>query len=273
MNWLFLFITGISSTLVISAIATELYLNNYPSQSENTSYVSSNVRDRNVLAPKYIEKQAKASTVKVFAGQSSGSGTLVGKKDGVYTVVTNRHVLIFSKDRTYKIKTPDGKVHSAKTSKAVDFKDYDLALLQFSSDKPYKIASLSAIPSSLSLEEKKVFSVGFPIEMEGEIDIPGFYFTDGYIAQFSQREFGGGYQIGYTNSVEKGMSGGALLDDEGKVIGINGMHKYPLWGNPYQFRDGSLATKEQQEEMSQLAWAIPINTFLKLAPQFSQTSN
>lgn len=37
-----------------------------------------------------------------------------------------------------------------------------------------------------------------------------------------------GYQLGYTNEIEQGMSGGPVLDQSGRLIAINGRLKYPL---------------------------------------------
>lgn len=52
---------------------------------------------------------------------------------------------------------------------------------------------------------------------------------------------------------------------EGQVVGINGMHAYPLWGDPYVFKDGSLPCPKMRAVMEQSSWAIPIETFAKLA--------
>ncbi len=216
-----------------------------------------------------ISQKARSITVKVLAGKSWGSGIVIDKQDNVYTVITNRHVLIFATDQKYQIQTPDGRTYSGKILNTVDFGDLDLALVQFQSDRLYQKAIFHSIAlNSATLTEEKVFAGGYPMEINNQEVAEGFYLNKGNIARLSHLQFGGGYQIGYTNSVKKGMSGGPLINTKGEVIGINGVHKYPLWGNPYLFSDGSLATEAQKEEMSQFSWAIPINTLLELAPQF-----
>lgn len=84
----------------------------------------------------------------------------------------------------------------------------------------------------------------------------------------SDLSFRGGYKIGYTNDIRKGMSGGPLLNEKKEIVGINGRHKYPAWGNPYIFEDGTTASPEKKEEMSQYSWAIPTQTFLRLTSNF-----
>ena len=83
----------------------------------------------------------------------------------------------------------------------------------------------------------------------------------------------GGYQIGYTNDIEKGMSGGPLLNARGEVVGVNGVHAYPLWGDPYQYKDGSEPNAALREQMSKYSWGIPIDTFKQLAPSASEMTN
>ena len=88
--------------------------------------------------------------------------------------------------------------------------------------------------------------------------------TTGQIFAVLKQPFVGGYQIGYTNDIKRGMSGGALLNRQGEVVGVNGMPKYPLLGNPYVFKDGSTVSEARWQEMSHLSWAIPISMFLHL---------
>jgi serine protease Do len=276
MNWLFQISISVVGALLVEVFSTNVCLANINFQAldlEQTSpknQVFPNTQEKIVLSPEQLKKKAQSITVKIISGQTWGSGIIIFKQKNIYTVVTNHHVLIFSQDKSYRIQTPDGQIYQANLLETVDFEDKDLGLVQFRSEKEYGVISLSSMPT-LS-EGKEVFAAGFPVEIDNQ-EIKEFYFTNGNVAQFSKKAFGGGYQIGYTNDIQKGMSGGPLLNVWGEVVAINGMHKYPLWGNPYVFSDGSLASEARQKEMSKLSWAIPINTFLKLAPQFSPLEN
>ena len=267
MNRLVFIAVALTSTMVSIFF---INLEDSASNKQSTLFANSTsikVEEKEMLSQKQLEQEAKAITAKVLAGESWGSGIIIGKQGNLYTLVTNHHVLIFSKDKTYQVQAPDGQIYPGYISKEVDFQENDLALVEFTSERRYKVASFATTLTN-SVKKEEVFAAGFPIEIESRKKAKGLYITNGYIAQLSKLHFGGGYQIGYTNSVKKGMSGGPLLNNKGEVVGINGVHKYPLWGNPYQFSDGSFATETQKEEMSKLSWAISINTFLKLAPQF-----
>ncbi|HLO48482.1 MAG TPA: serine protease [Kamptonema sp.] len=205
---------------------------------------------------------AKSITVKVLSGNTWGSGILLQRQGEVYTVVTNRHVLNLG-NYPYIIQTPDGKTYQANLpSRNMRFGGNDLALLQFSSQGSfYAVASLK---SSKTLSEgDRVFAAGFPF------DGRGFLLTKGRVSLLPDQALEQGYKIGYTNDIQKGMSGGPLLNRQGEVVGINGMHAYPLWGDPYVYRDGSLPSAEVRDRMIALAFAIPIDTCAQLAPQFA----
>lgn len=276
MKWLFLVFFTIIGTLSDPTIINKVYLANEKLVEESAlskDQVSPNLEKR-VLSQEQIEQKAKSITVKILSGEGWGSGIIIGKQNNVYTVITNHHVLIFSPDKTYQIQTPDQKIYRGNILETVNFGNYDLALLQFISELEYEAVPLYPIDlNSLVSDREEVFAGGYPLEIESQQEFREFHFNSGYITRFSDRDFGGGYQIGYTNSIKKGMSGGPLLNIKGEVIGINGVHKYPLWGNPYLFSDGSLASEAQKEEMSQFSWAIPINSFLELAPQFLVSNN
>lgn len=215
-----------------------------------------------------IQNQALAITVKVKSGQTWGSGVLIQRQGELYTVVTNRHVLT-STDPPYLIETPDGLKHEADiptndphfpAGKTDPLGKNDLAFLHFFSDQIYPIATLRTSHSLTTGEQ--VFSAGFPFGKKG------FFITDGFISLFTPQALEQGYQIGYTNDVEKGMSGGPLLNCYGEVVGINGMHAYPFWGDPYVYENGSFPPQELREQMVTLSFAIPIDNVAKLAVRF-----
>lgn len=216
---------------------------------------------------KQLQHLGASITVKVRSKDFLGSGILIHKKGSVYTVLTNAHVLRSAKP-PYQIQTPDGRVYAANLpstgdhSRANYFNNNDLALLQFrSSDATYALALLGS--ASTLRVGNKVFAAGFPFDAEGTQDI-GFVFRTGRVSLVLDKALEGGYQIGYTNDIQKGMSGGPLLNSVGEVVAVNGMHAEPLWGDPYVYQDGTEPEPPLRKQMSQYSWGIPTETFVKL---------
>ena len=59
------------------------------------------------------------------------------------------------------------------------------------------------------------------------------------------------------------MSGGAILNEFGEVVGVNGRSAYPIIPN-YQFQDGTYSNKQLQQQMMKLSWGIPIQRVIEL---------
>lgn len=216
-----------------------------------------------------IREHAQKITVKIFSDNSWGSGIIIAQKGNAYTVVTNAHVLQ-RQENQYRLQTFDGIIHSAWQLRQQNLTNYDLALLEFkSSQSSYEVATLGN--SSTLKEGEPIFAAGFPFTEE-KLDNFGFKFTEGKISLLAPKSLKDGYQIGYTNDIKKGMSGGPVLNLKGEVIAINGIHAYPLWGDPYIYQDGEQPPASIRSAMERLAWAIPIDTFLNLSPQFARYS-
>jgi S1-C subfamily serine protease len=188
--------------------------------------------------------------------QYSGSGILIGRQGRRYTVLTNRHVI--TPGAPYVIQTPDGRSHPANLVKKFNSRGADLAMLQFQGQANYAIATLSRSPQLL--KDTPVLAVGFPLDPISNAS-KGLLITTGYISLLPPQPFQGGYQIGYTNRIQQGMSGGPVLNLQGEVIGINSLHAYPLWGDPYIFQDGSKPPPAQRQQVIQSSWAVPISRF------------
>lgn len=215
---------------------------------------------------KQVQQLANSITVKVLSEGFLGSGILIQKQGSVYTVLTNAHVLR-SGETPYQVQTPDGRVYAAvpkdgKILHTTSLQGNDLALLQFrSSSATYAVASFGSA-SNLSVGNE-VFAAGFPFDAEGIRDT-GFVFRTGKISLVLNKALEGGYRIGYTNDIQKGMSGGPLLNPAGEVVAINGMHAEPLWGEPYVYQDGTEPEPRLRKQMSQYSWGIPIETFVQM---------
>ncbi|MER3491937.1 MAG: peptidase S1 [Mastigocladus sp. ERB_26_2] len=243
-------VTGLLFIICVSAV----YLR-YSAECTNINCNSLNATQQNRLSIEQIRHKAQAMTVKVMSKEFLGSGILLKKQDSVYTVLTNAHVLR-ADDPPYRIQTPDGRIWSANLLTNVKFGTNDLAILQFRSlDRNYTVASI-AFNTAIGDE---VFAAGFPYGDDGKDK--GFTFTIGKVGLILPKALEGGYQIGYTNDIQKGMSGGPLLNHQGEVVGMNGMHAYPLWDIPSVFADGSEADQKLHEQIVRLSWAVPAEKF------------
>jgi len=220
------------------------------------------------LSAPQLNQRARSITVKVISGQFLGSGILMYKRDSVYTVLTNDHVLK-SGDPPYQILTSDGKIYEAKTiSPAKSLQGNDLGILQFvAADTDYPVAKLGTTPTA----ETHVVAAGFPYSAQGFKD--DFVMKSGQVKWILDKALEGGDQIGYTNEVEKGVSGGPLLSRACELVGINGVHAHPIWGDPYVFQDGSDPSESDREKMSEYSWGIPVATFEPLVSSVGTASD
>jgi S1-C subfamily serine protease len=246
---------AIWSSLALSCAAVDVPSNT--PQFESSSAISFALTRSSLQS---LQRHAREITVKVMSDDNWGSGILIRKQAQTYTVLTNEHVLWIG-DR-FSIQTPDGKIYGAQRESSAQFGKNDLGLLRFTSPSTasYPVASLGC---SLKLTAgTPVFAAGFPLPLT-EYSTKGFKFTTGAISLITPKALEGGYQVGYSNNIEKGMSGGPVLNAKGEVIAVNGMHQEPLWGDPYIFQDGSKPSSILFPVLSRSSWAIPIETALR----------
>ena len=224
--------------------------------------VSRDATDR-VSTAAEIRQLAQAITVKVLSVHQGGSGILINKVGQTYTILTNAHVV--NSKEAYRIQTLDGKTHSAVViSRGDSLKGNDLALLQFQAKENYRVVPLA--PTANLSENQEVFAAGFPY------DTKELVISRGKISLLSSQPLVGGYQIGYTNEVQQGMSGGPLLNLEGKLIGVNGLLNKAILNDAYVYQNGSLPSTEQLQHIRQLSFAVPIQTIALLASNIADVS-
>ena len=220
-----------------------------------------------------VAKIARQVTVRILTEPGFGSGVIIDRQGQIYTILTCKHVVADSRDGYYAVLTADGMTHPARRKPLIHLGDTDLALVQFKSKTPYRVAEL-VDSDTLSIGEP-VYASGFPnyqflsennVEDTRDWGIRAFQFTKGEFSLLLKRSLPEGYRLGYTNEVEQGMSGGPVLNESGQVVGINGRLKYPLQGiDVFTFADGTKPSTELFQQMEALSWAIPITTFRQIA--------
>ena len=226
-----------------------------------------------------ITQIAQQVTVRILAEPGSGSGVLVGRQGSTYTVLTSAHVIADSEADRYNILTSDGETHPAHRLNTNSLPQLDLALLTFESSTAYTVATLGD-DKTLAIGSA-VYAAGFPnyhflpdqnlIQNTRDWGTKAYHLTSGEFSMRLDRPLPGGYGLGYTNEVEQGMSGGPVLDAQGRLIGINGRLKHPLQGiNAYTFPDGTIPSQTLFQQMEALSWAVPIASFQQAIEQVTQ---
>ena len=164
----------------------------------------------NEITPQIVEQ----ITVRIDSSGSYGSGVIVDRSHHSFYVLTNAHVV--DRPDSYQIVTADGKVHSANSRKIIP--GLDLALLSFESNSNYATAVMETANAGVS---SKIWVGGWS-KSGGSLRQPIFVATRGNITAINS-DLPLGYALTYNNLVRAGMSGGPIINQEGKLIGINGV--------------------------------------------------
>ena len=272
-NRLILNSTSQVTKLIICLVGTGMFLSGDASRMKLKTFASVSPQKLSQT----INQIASQISVKISDGDFLGSGFVVQQVGKQYIVITNQHVLRAGK-APYKIATYDGKTYSAEIISDLSNTDreYDLAVLRFKADAIYPTAKIG---NSIDLEVgEPIFAAGFPsdhleqptatIFAQSNLNTSrGLTLELGRVAIILNQALKEGYQIGYTNNVKKGMSGGPLLNSQGEVVGVNGKHAYPLWDSPEVYQNGSELCSALQELINRSSLAIPIEKSIELNPQ------
>ncbi|MBD2520656.1 trypsin-like peptidase domain-containing protein [Nostoc sp. FACHB-973] len=188
------------------------------------------------LTPKEISEIAQQITVRID-GANTGSGVIIERQGDIYIVVTNWHVVQL--EGNYTVQTPDGKRYTFNNSQVKRFSGVDLAVFQFTSNANYRVAEKGnsdqvALGTNISV-------AGYP---QGTSDID---FRRGAISRLVTNPKDG-YAFVYDIGGFPGMSGGAILDEQGKLVGIHGR------------------AITRPDTNATTVFGIPLKTYLSLAP-------
>ncbi|MBV6621953.1 MAG: tetratricopeptide repeat protein [Rivularia sp. (in: Bacteria)] len=206
-------------------------------------------REDEFYSTKELQTLANKITVKVIGDNNGGSGTLIGKQGNNYLVLTNSHVI--QGVNSIKLQTADGKTYSAEIVPQNKFKNSDITLLKFQSSQNYCLSEIA----------KETPNIDTPVVAAGFSGSTGnIAFSEGEVKKTSNLKEG--YEIGYSSNIEQGMSGGAILNSMGELVGINGKSAYPILNTGYVYQNGKRPNQAEIQEMRKLSWGIPISTVL-----------
>ncbi|MCZ8212967.1 tetratricopeptide repeat protein [Microcystis sp. LE19-8.1F] len=232
-----------------------------------------------------LETKAKGFTVRIDSSSTAnGSGVIIAKEGNIYTVLTAAHVLCekIAEEKTcvnftYTVVTRDGKTRKIEKSTIIRQEGVDLAVFQFESQDNYPVAEIANYNPNT---DDFVFAAGFAkigqnpskwLFSGGTIDEKERGLLQTRQSPLRNKQGGTlqsvaslteGYELVYTSITFGGMSGGAVLDSQGRVIGIH----------------GSSETAGVTEIQLGYSLGIPISTFiglqerLKVKPQLLTTA-
>lgn len=152
----------------------------------------------------------------IISGPKTGSGTIIHRNVNTYTVLTNHHVI--DGKGSYRVQTRDKNIHQVNSNQIKPLPGVDLAVLEFTSSQKYTVATVGN--SDAVKEGATVYVSGAPVGLQG-IEKDTVLVPKGEIVgRNSQAEEG--YSWIYSNTTHPGMSGGPVLDENGRLIGIHG---------------------------------------------------
>jgi tetratricopeptide (TPR) repeat protein len=164
-----------------------------------------------------VRQIAQEVTV-LIDGLNPGSGVLVAQEGNTYWVLTAGHVV--ATEDEYYIVASDGAEYFLDYSTVEKLPGVDLALLRFTSDRSYRVATLGNYEANSN--DAYAFTYGWDADNRQSLFTAGQIIARDFALGVTRNPIDRGYKLFYTNVTEKGMSGGPILDTDGRLIGIHG---------------------------------------------------
>jgi WD40 repeat protein len=165
------------------------------------------------LTAQQVGEIAKQITVMIGGLDGKGSGVIIARQGNTYTVLTAYHVI--KETGGYDVITIDGQTYPIESSQRLG--ELDLALIKFTSSQTYTVANIGN--SSSVQEGATVYYAGYPVP-EQETEPRSYRFITAQMTGRGKNEEG--YEFYYNGQALPGMSGGPVLDEQGRLIAIHG---------------------------------------------------
>jgi S1-C subfamily serine protease len=207
---------------------------------------------------------AAVTALVLAGGEQRGSAVILARASGGTWLVTNRHVV--DGESKVCVRTADGRLWSGLKVLPGKGGGLDVAFLWLAGADDLPLARF-ATPAKASGEPwgfPLVTATGYPVREEPQQQPPVHRELAGLLLPLLPRPLEGGMQLATTATVRKGMSGGGLFDDQGKLIGLNTTHADPLWSAPLREEGGIALPPELNRKLERVALAIPLPRFLPL---------
>ncbi len=212
LSTMFFFIVMLSSCEIID----------YVSDDDQDVFQDTIMEARDFIRTTNVSVQTTAYTGGLFnsvAYESQGSGVLYGESDGYYYVLTNDHVIRVEDEETatYEIYLT-GEETSKEGELVFSDSTYDLAVLRFSHEVELPLIDIYARLDSPPTFDEFLLAVGSPSRVDAIVTFGEFI----QMIEVAEVDF---EVIYHTALIYKGNSGGALVDLDGNLLGIN------TWGS------------------------------------------
>jgi len=167
-----------------------------------------------------VGRVAQAITVRLETSGAGGSGVLVKRDGNRYTVLTAWHVVSGQRaGEELDIYTSDGQRYSLEQPSIKRLGQVDLAVLTFSSPLDYEIARVGDVKRVAM--GSAILVAGFPLA-SSSVPMRLLRLIKGDVIANATVAIPEGYQLLYDNQTLPGVSGGAVLNAKGELVGIHG---------------------------------------------------
>jgi len=167
-----------------------------------------------------VGKVAQAITVRLETSGAGGSGVLVKRDGNRYTVLTAWHVVSGQRPgEELDIYTSDGQRRLMEQGSIKRLGEVDLAVLTFSSSTLYDVARVGDIKRVAV--GSAILVAGFPLA-SSSVPTRLLRLIKGDVIANASVAIPDGYQLLYDNQTLPGVSGGAVLNANGELVGIHG---------------------------------------------------